>query len=173
MAKMTTLTVDEPRGRKKEMIGVGIRTPSISPSLSPSDIRTPKMSPEPRRKIKKDPNFVLRLSPSTSPSPRASPRSSPPRSSPPAPSVFPSTSSKAKKVVSREEDKCKEFFQITESLSDGDVFKNPFSGKKIQKGKPAYKKIMKECQKYKVEQVSLPSKKQSQEEIDLDDLFAD
>jgi uncharacterized protein (DUF488 family) len=60
---------------------------------------------------------------------------------------------------------------LTEALREGEMFKNPFSGRNIQKGKTAYQKIRKDCQKYKIELER--SRKKSLEEIDIEDLFSD
>ena len=41
--------------------------------------------------------------------------------------------------------KCKKIIESDSKLSDGDTIKNPFTNKTITKGKPTYKKLLKEC----------------------------
>jgi hypothetical protein len=120
------------------------------------------MLPVPKKVIQKV--LPVKESPKMPKKPKKSP--SPPSYPllvPPAP-----TKSIPKRDLVLDTNKCKQLIELAEGLEDGEKIINPFTNKKIIKGKGTYQKLIKDCQKFIRQNVDQQPKV---EEFDLEDIL--
>ena len=115
---ISTLPKSSPPATKKFPVK-SPRPPKKQKSPSPLSPYPPIKTPSPPPKLKKSPSFL-------SPSP-------PPKTKSPSP------------PAKYDLEKCKKLLEQDSKTSDGETIKNPFTDRQITKGKPTYKKLIKEC----------------------------
>jgi hypothetical protein len=104
-------------------------------------------SPSPPKKKTESPSPSKKNTKSPSPPPKKNTKSP----SPPPKKKTESPSPPKKKTESPSPppkydlDKCKKLLEQDSKISEGETIKNPFTNRQITKGKPTYKKLIKEC----------------------------
>jgi hypothetical protein len=144
--------------QKQKEEQIKLSKPPAEPKIKETVV-VPKMLPVPKKVIQK----VLPVKespkmPKKSPSPPSYPLLVPP-----AP-----TKSIPKRDLVLDTNKCKQLIELAEGLEDGEKIINPFTNKKIIKGKGTYQKLIKDCQKFIRQNVDQQPKV---EEFDLEDIL--
>ena len=147
--------------KQKQKEQIKLSKPPAEPKIKETVV-VPEMLPVPKKVIQKV--LPVKESPKMPKKPKKSPSPhSYPLLVPPAP-----TKSIPKRDLVLDTNKCKQLIELAEGLEDGEKIINPFTNKKIIKGKGTYQKLIKDCQKFIRQNVDQQPKV---EEFDLEDIL--